>query len=101
MGLLAGLAGLMWATNYESVNSANAGILIELDVIAAVVIGGTRMEGGRGSILGTVIGVLLIGVIRNMLVMFEVTSHAHGLVLGLIIIAAVLVQQLGTRRRES
>ncbi|HLL89031.1 MAG TPA: ABC transporter permease [Tepidisphaeraceae bacterium] len=99
MGLLAGLAGLMTAARYQSINTANSGILNELFAIAAVVIGGTRMEGGRGSILGTVVGVLLIGVIRNIMVMWEVSSHMHGLVLGLIIIAAVLVQQFGARNR--
>ena len=98
IGLVTGLAGLVHATRFESINSANAGLLIELEVIAAVVIGGTRMEGGSGSIIGTLIGVLLIGVIKNMMVMLNVTSHAQGLVMGVIIIAAVLVQQLGRRK---
>lgn len=98
LGLATGLAAIVHAVRFQSVNSANAGLLIELEVIAAVVIGGTRMEGGSGSIVGTIVGVLLIGVIKNMLVMLNVTSFAHGLVMGLIIIGAVLVQHLGRRR---
>lgn len=93
-----GLAALLFAARYESVNSANAGLLMELEAIAAVVIGGTRMEGGRGSVAGTVVGVLLIGAIKNMIVMLGVTSYAHGLVMGVIIVAAVLVQRLATPR---
>jgi ribose transport system permease protein len=98
IGFTAGLAALVHALRFQSVNSANSGMLIELEVIAAVVIGGTRMEGGSGSIVGTLIGVLLIGVIKNMLVLQNVTSFAHGLVMGLIIVGAVLVQHLGRRR---
>lgn len=93
-----GIAALLSAARYESVNSANTGILMELEVIAAVVIGGTRMEGGRGSVGGTVVGVLLIGAIKNMMVMLGVTSYAHGLVMGLIIIAAVLLQRLASAK---
>lgn len=97
IGFTTGLAALVHAARFQSVNSANAGLLIELEVIAAVVIGGTRMEGGSGSIVGTLVGVLLIGVIKNMLVMLDVTSFAHGLVMGVIIVGAVLVQHLGRR----
>ena len=70
---------------------------MELEAIAAVVIGGTRMTGGRGSVFGTVVGVLLLGVIGNMVVMLEVPSHATGLVMGGVILAAVLAQRLGGR----
>lgn len=98
LGGITGVAALMNAANYTSVNSANTGTLLELDAIAAVVIGGTRMEGGSGSVLGTVIGVLLLGVIRNMMVMLQINPYAQGLVTGAIIVAAVLVQRVGSRR---
>lgn len=98
LGGITGIAALMNAANYTSVNSANTGILLELDAIAAVVIGGTRMEGGAGSIVGTVIGVLLLGVIRNMMVLLGIDTYAQGVVTGGIIIAAVLLQRAGTRR---
>jgi len=98
LGGITGIAALMNAANYTSVNSANTGILLELDAIAAVVIGGTRMEGGSGSIVGTILGVLLLGVIRNMMVMRGIDTYAQGVVTGGIIIAAVLLQRAGARR---
>ena len=69
------------------------GLFYELDAIAAVVIGGTRLAGGAGSVLGTVVGVLIMGVVSNMLNMLDVSTYYHGLVKGCIIIAAVLVQR--------
>jgi ribose transport system permease protein len=98
LGGLTGVAALLNAANYTSVNSANTGTLLELDAIAAVVIGGTRMEGGSGSVLGTVLGVLLLGVIRNIMVFLEVDTYAQGVVTGTIIIAAILLQRAGSRR---
>jgi ribose transport system permease protein len=93
LGLLVGIAAVMEAARYTSVNSASTGSLKELDAIAAAVIGGTRMEGGSGSIAGAVIGALLLGVIRNIIVMLGINSQAQGLVMGLIIIAAALAQR--------
>jgi ribose transport system permease protein len=93
MGGLVGVAALLEAMRLNSVQSASAGTLYELDAIAAVVIGGTRMTGGAGRIRGTVVGVLLIGVIGNMLTLLNVPSELHGLVKGLVILAAVLVQR--------
>jgi ribose transport system permease protein len=93
MGLLVGIAAIMEAARYTSVNSASTGSLKELDAIAAAVIGGTRMEGGSGSIAGAVIGALLLGVIHNIIVMLGINSQAQGLVMGLIIIAAALAQR--------
>ncbi len=90
LGTLTGLAAFLLSAQYQSVNSATTGLNLELDAIAAVVIGGTRMEGGRGSLVGTAVGVLLLGVIRNMMVMLGVNSYAQGLVQGLIILTAVL-----------
>ena len=101
LGALTGLGSFLYSSQYTSVNSAVTGQNLELDAIAAVVIGGTRMEGGRGSIVGTAVGVLLLGVIRNMMVMLGVNSYAQGLVQGLIILAAVLAQRLGGATRTS
>lgn len=91
-GLTCGIAALLNASRLNSVSSSSLGLLYELDAIAAVVIGGTRLQGGSGRIFGTVIGVLIMGVVGNMLNMLEVSNFYHGLVKGLIIIAAVLVQ---------
>ena len=96
IGATVGIAAVLHASRFNSVSSAQAGQLLELDAIAAVVIGGASMRGGVGTIGGTVIGVLLIGVIGNMMSMFGVPPYPQGLVKGLIIIAAVLIQ--GQRR---
>jgi len=89
-----GIAALLLASRMNSIASASAGGLYELDAIAAVAIGGTRMRGGSGSIVGTVVGVLILGVIGNMLGILNVSPYLQGLVKGAIIIAAVLVQRV-------
>ena len=94
-GLCCGIAALLNSSRLNSVASSSLGSMYELDAIAAVVIGGTRMRGGAGSVFGTVIGVLILGVVGNMLNMLDVSPHLQGLVKGLIIIAAVLVQRFG------
>lgn len=91
-GLTCGIAALLNASRLNSVSSSSLGLFYELDAIAAVVIGGTRLQGGAGRIFGTVVGVLILGVVSNMLNMLQVSNFYHGLVKGLIIIAAVLVQ---------
>ncbi len=93
VGFCTGLAGLLLASRMNSVSSAQTGIMYELDVIAAVVIGGTRMRGGSGTIFGTIVGVLILGVIGNMLNMLQVSVYLQGLVKGTIIIVAVLAQR--------
>lgn len=92
-GLLTGVAALLLASRMNSVSSSGTGLYYELDVIAAVVIGGTSMSGGKGTIVGTVIGVLILGVVGNMLNLLQVSTYLQGLVKGLIIIVAVLVQR--------
>ena len=93
IGLLSGLAGLLVASYMISVTASQTGSFYELDAIAAVVIGGTRLTGGRGTIVGTVLGVLLLGVISNMLNMLDVSNYLQGLVKGIIIVAAALLQR--------
>lgn len=93
-GLLAGLAGVVLAARINT-GQPNAGIAYELDAIAAVVIGGTSLMGGRGSIMGTVIGVLIIGVINNGLDLLNVSSYYQQIVKGVIIIGAVLLDRRG------
>ena len=75
----------------------NAGAGFELDAIAAVVIGGTSTAGGRGTMTGTLIGVLLIGVINNGLDLLNVTSYYQQVIMGIIIIGAVIVDSLNQK----
>jgi len=88
----AGLAGIILASRITT-GQPNAGIAYELDAIAAVVIGGTSLSGGTGSIGGTVLGVLLIGVINNGLDLLNVSSYYQQIIKGVIIIAAVLIDR--------
>jgi ribose transport system permease protein len=69
------------------------GLYYELDAIAAVVIGGTSMAGGRGRIWSTVVGVLILGIITNMLLLIGVSVYWQGCVKGAIILIAVLLQR--------
>jgi ribose transport system permease protein len=99
IGGLTGISALLIASRTNSVSSSSTGQLYELDAIAAVVVGGTRMTGGSGTIFGTVIGVLILGVIGNMLNFLDVSIYLQGLVKGGIIVAAALVQQVGRRKK--
>src|SRR5215475_1823007 len=91
-GLLAGFAGVLYAAENHQGNP-NAGVAYELDAIAAVVIGGTRLAGGKGSIAGTVIGVLIMGILTNMLRLKNVDSNVEMMVKAVIIVLAVALQQ--------
>jgi len=93
VGFVSAVAAILLASRQNSVSSGATGAMLELDAIAAVVIGGTRMSGGSGSIVGTLLGVLILGIISNMLNQFGVPSELQGLVKGLVIIAAVLIQR--------
>lgn len=93
VGALSAVAGLLLASRMQSVSSSQLGLQLELDAIAAVVIGGTSMAGGRGRIWGTVLGVLILAIINNMLVVAQVSPHWQGAMKGAIIVLAVLIQR--------
>ena len=91
-GALAGVAGIVLSSRIMSGPPA-AGAGYELDAIAAVVIGGTSLSGGVGSIAGTIVGVLIIGVMNNGLDLLNVSSYWQQIVKGLIIVLAVLLDK--------
>ncbi|MBI3470460.1 MAG: ABC transporter permease [Candidatus Solibacter usitatus] len=91
-GLLSGLAGVLYAAENHQGNP-NAGAAYELDAIAAVVIGGTRLSGGRGSIAGTLAGTLIMGVLTNILRLKNVDSNVEMMVKAVIIVLAVSIQK--------
>jgi ribose transport system permease protein len=91
-GTLSAVSGILLASRVNS-GQPNAGLSYELDVIAAVVIGGTSLFGGRGTIVGTFIGAMLIGVLRNGLNLMNVGSYVQSVVLGVVILLAVLLDQ--------
>lgn len=96
-GGICGIAGLLIASRLNSAQPA-LGLGYELDAIAAVVIGGTSLAGGRGSVLGTIIGALIMSVLLNGLRILSVAQEWQTVVTGVIIIAAVYADMLRRRR---
>jgi ribose transport system permease protein len=97
-GFMAGLSGLLLAGRTDS-GFPNAGIGIELDAIAAVIIGGASFFGGRGTVMGVLAGVLIMGILRNGLNINNVSSFWQQILIGLVIIIAVYIDVL--RRRAA
>jgi ribose transport system permease protein len=93
VGFTVAVSAILMSSRLNSVSSSNAGVNFELDAIAAVIIGGTAMTGGAGSMSGTVIGAIILGIINNMLNMLGVSPYLQGTVKGLVIIGAVLIQR--------
>ena len=92
-GLLAGVGGIIMASQLKS-GAPTYGVTYELYVIAAVVVGGTSLMGGEGKIIGTLIGAFIIGVIQNGMNLTNIESYTQKVVLGLVILAAVLLDRL-------
>lgn len=100
-GAMIGLAGFLLASRVGSA-TPTAGNLYELDAIAAVVIGGTSLVGGRGRVLGAVIGTIILGVITNLLVLLNVSTYLQDAFRGgLILVAVILTSFHLTQRRRS
>jgi simple sugar transport system permease protein len=91
-GLLAGIAAVLYVAQYRQ-GKPDAGAGLELDAIAAVVIGGTSLMGGRGRLAGTLVGVLIFGLLSNLLQLHNINSNLQLVLKGLIIVGAVLIQE--------
>ncbi|WEX08995.1 ABC transporter permease [Chelativorans sp. AA-79] len=99
-GLMAAISGLLLLSRLGSGN-ATAASGLEFDVIAAVVVGGTALSGGRGSMLGTMLGVLAITLIGNGLILLGINPFVQEVVRGVIIVGAVLVNMYAIRRGQA
>ncbi|PKR83327.1 ABC transporter permease [Heyndrickxia camelliae] len=93
MGILVAIAAILQVTRIGSMDFANAGRGAEMDAIAAAVVGGTSLMGGRGFIIGTIYGMLIIAVMNNLLNLFGVPPFLREAFKGLIVIGAVLLQR--------
>lgn len=99
-GVLAALAGVLGAAKVSS-STPLAGTGYEFDVIAAVIIGGALMEGGKGTVLGSVLGAIFIGVLRNSIVLLGVSPYWQQASSGLVIIIVIMASALLARGRET
>ena len=98
-GLMAGIAGLIFTARVNT-GDPTAGLNYELLAITAAIIGGTNLFGGRGSILGTMIGALIMGVLQNGLNLLAVQAYYQQMAIGIVLIAAVWLDQVRDRRRS-
>ena len=99
MGFLSALAGIIITARLNSAE-ANAGLNMEMDAICAVIMGGTALHGGSGSLPGTVIAVFLMGLIRNGLTLLSVSSYYQQFVTGAMLLCAVVAAELRERKRR-
>lgn len=97
MGALCGIVGLILSARTNT-GAPNAGAGYELDAIAAAVIGGTSISGGKGHIAGTVIGMLILGVLSNGLDILNISTYIQQIVKGIVIVLAVLMDIVQTKR---
>jgi ribose/xylose/arabinose/galactoside ABC-type transport system permease subunit len=96
-GALAGLAGMLFMARINS-GDPTAGISYELTAITAAIIGGTNLFGGRGSILGTMVGALIMGVLQNGLNLLAVQSYYQQMAIGAVLVLAVFIDQYQLRK---
>lgn len=93
IGILVAVSSILLASRFNAVSTSNMGLGFELDAIAAVIVGGTALTGGRGSVWGTICGAVMLGVINNMLNMVGVSPYLQGTVKGIVILGAVYIQR--------
>lgn len=99
MGLIAGIAGVVYASRIATA-SASVGVGAELQAIAAVILGGASLAGGKGTIRGAMLGVFFMALVKNVLIVAKVSSEWQGIVLGGVLVLAVAFDSLMTRKQE-
>jgi simple sugar transport system permease protein len=95
-GFCSALAGVIWSMQYWS-GKATAAEGMELDAIAAVVLGGTLLSGGIGSVLGTIVGVLILAIIGQIVTLENLTSWWTRIAIGVLLLVFIVMQKLLTR----
>jgi len=97
-GALSGLAGIMLLARLGAASPGTGGLTLQLTAVAAVVIGGTSLAGGRGTVFGTVLGVLLLGVVANVLNLLQISSYYQQISVGAVLLIAAIANLLQRRR---
>jgi len=97
-GLIAGIAAVVLISRLGSV-IANVGADYALRALSAAVIGGVSFEGGRGTVIGAVLGVILLGIVYNAMNILGITAYFQNIVLGIIVVSAVVFSNLGKLKR--
>ncbi|WP_436530275.1 ABC transporter permease [Actinoplanes sp. HUAS TT8] len=97
-GALSGLAGIMLLSRLAASSPGTGGLQLQLTAVAAVVIGGTSLAGGRGTVGGTVLGVLLLGVVANVLNLLQISSYYQQISVGAVLLIAAVANLLQRRR---
>ena len=98
-GALSGLAGVLTASRFGTATSST-GSGVEMTVISAAVIGGVSLTGGKGTVAGAVLGVVLMSVISNILVILNVSVHWQNFITGAILILAIIFDALSNRKKN-
>lgn len=93
IGLMAALASIMEVSRMASVSPTVSGVQYELEAVISAIVGGTSFSGGKGRILGTVLGAIMLFIISNMLIHLNISPYLSGAVKGIVILAAVLLQK--------
>jgi ribose transport system permease protein len=93
VGLCAGIAATMEMSRMVAVAAATSGSQYEFEAITAVIVGGTALSGGRGRLLGTIVGFIILGIVNNMMIMLNISPYLSGAVKGAVILFAVLMQR--------
>jgi ribose transport system permease protein len=93
LGLCVGIAATIEMSRMAAVASTTSGNMYEFEAITAAIVGGASISGGRGKIVGTVVGFLILGIISNMMIMMNISPYLNGAVKGLVILLAVLFQR--------
>lgn len=99
-GLLAGVAGIMLLSRLGAASPGVGGLHLELAVVAGVVIGGTALHGGNATVFGTVLGIILLGMVANGLNMLQISSFFQPVSVGLVLLIAAIVNELRHRRKR-
>ena len=99
MGLLAGVAGITYASRIATASST-VGVGSELQAITAVILGGASLNGGKGTVWGAMIGVFFMGLMKNVLIISRVSSEWQGIILGAVLVLAVGLDSVMNRKRE-